>query len=86
MKAYLYPQNLKAKAGLWLWSLRDFTILTVAILLSALAYVNLGTAVPAAISLCYGFLTIRGGDVTVLDYLGWAVRFFLTAQQYYEWR
>ena len=27
MKTYLYPQNLKARANLWLWSLRDFVIL-----------------------------------------------------------
>lgn len=24
MTTYLYPQNLKATANLWLWSLRDF--------------------------------------------------------------
>ena len=24
MKLYIYPQNLKATANLWLWSLRDF--------------------------------------------------------------
>ena len=34
MKTYLYPQNLKATANLWLWSLRDFAILCVALLVS----------------------------------------------------
>ena len=35
MKTYLYPQNLKARANLWLWSLRDFVILCAAVLVSA---------------------------------------------------
>ena len=33
MTQYLYPQNLKATANLWLWGLRDFVILGVAALL-----------------------------------------------------
>ena len=27
MTTYIYPQNLRAKANLWLWSLRDFLII-----------------------------------------------------------
>ena len=40
MTQYIYPQNLKATANLWLWSLRDFVILAVAALLSVLALVQ----------------------------------------------
>ena len=29
MKLYIYPQNLKATANLWLWSLRDFALICV---------------------------------------------------------
>ena len=43
-------------------------------------------ALPAALALCFGFLTIRKDDITVVDFLGYAARFFLTSQQYYEWR
>lgn len=86
MNQYLYPQNLKAKANLWLWSLRDFAILCVAVLLSAVVLVNSGTLVPAAVSMCFGFLTIRAlDDITIMDYLRYAVRYFLTTQQYFEW-
>lgn len=85
MTTYLYPQNLKAKAGLWLWSLRDFTILSIAILLSAVVLVNFHTGIPAVVSLCYGVFTIRAEDATILDFLAWAVRYFITVQQYYEW-
>ena len=86
MKTYLYPQNLKATANLWLWSLRDFVILSVAVLISAAIFINSSVLLPAALSLCFGFLTIRKDDITVVDFLGYAARFFLTGQQYYEWR
>lgn len=54
MTTYLYPQNLKATANLWLWGLRDFAILCIATLLSVLALVQLGFFVPAAVTLCFG--------------------------------
>ncbi len=87
MTQYLYPQNLKAKANLWLWGLRDFTILCIAVLLSAVILVNAGILLPAALSLCFGFLTIRTADeTTFLDYLRYAVRYFISTQQNFEWR
>ncbi len=87
MTQYLYPQNLKAKANLWLWGLRDFTILCIAVLLSAVILVNAGILLPAALSLCFGFLTIRTADeTTFLDYLWYAVRYFISTQQNFEWR
>lgn len=86
MTQYLYPQNLKATASLWLWGLRDFAILGIAALLSIVALVQLRMMVPAAATLCYGFLTIRLEDTTILDFLNYAVRYFLSTQQSYEWR
>ena len=85
MTQYLYPQNLKATANLWLWSLRDFAILCIAVLLSALALVQLGMFIPAAVTLCFGFLTIRMDDTTGLDYMRYAVRYLISTQQYFEW-
>ena len=87
MTQYLYPHDLKAKANLWLWGLRDFTILCIAVLLSAVILVNAGILLPSALSLCFGFLTIRTADeTTFLDYLRYAVRYFISTQQYFEWR
>lgn len=85
MTQYLYPQNLKATANLWLWGLRDFVILGVATLLSIVLLVRLRMAVPLALTLCFGFLTIRLEDSTVLDFLIHAVRFFISTQQFYKW-
>lgn len=86
MTQYYYPQNLKAKANIWLWGMRDFIILGVGVLLSVVALVKLGWIVPAAITLCFGFMTIRSGDMTVLEYIRYAARYFITEQQYYKWR
>ena len=86
MTQYIYPQNLKAKANLWLWGLRDFVILSIAVLISVVLLVHSGMLLPAALSMCYAVLTIRADDTTVLDYLGYAVRYFLTTQQSFEWR
>lgn len=86
MKTYLYPQNLKARVNLWLWSLGDFLIFSIAALVSAAIFLNTGIMLPGALSLCHGFLTIRKDDMAVADFIGCAVRYFLTGQQYYEWR
>ena len=86
MTQYLYPQNLRAEAHLWLWSLKDFAILGIAALLSVVALAQLHTVLPAAVTLCFGFLSIRMDETTVLDYLRYATRYFISTQQYYEWR
>ena len=63
MTTYLYPQNLKATANLWLWSLRDFAIMGIALLLSIL----------------------RLEDTTILDFIRYAVKYFISTQQIYFW-
>ena len=82
---YLYPKNLKSKANLWLWGMKDFAVLCVAALVSALALAGLKIYLPAVITLCYGFLTIRKDDATVLYYIRYAARYFITEQQTYKW-
>ena len=67
MKQYLYPKNLKSKANLWLWGMRDFILLCASALLSIFALVELGWLIPAALTLCFAFLTVRKDDMTVLD-------------------
>lgn len=86
MTQYLYPQNLKATANLWLWSLKDFCILGITALLSIVILVQTRFVVPVAVTLCYGFLTIRMDDTTVMDFMKYAIRYFISTQQYFEWR
>lgn len=86
MTQYLYPQNLTAKANLWLWGMKDFIIIVSAAIVAVVLLVEFGWFIPAALTLCYAFLTIRKDEVTVLDYIKYAVRYFISKQQYYEWR
>ena len=86
MPTYLYPQNLRATANLWLWSLRDFAILIISALVSVLILTQTKSLVPAVLTLLYGFLTIRQNDRTVLEYIRYAVRFFISTPQLFKWR
>ena len=82
---YIYPENLKSKAVLWLWQLRDIGIIGVGCLVSVLALSQLGMLFPLAVTALYGFLTIRFEDISILDFIKYACAFFITKQQLYEW-
>ena len=56
MTHYIHPQNLKATANMWLWSLRDFAIMGVAALLSIVILVELHLMLPATATLCLWIL------------------------------
>ena len=86
MTQYIYPQNLKVTANLWLWSLRDFAIICIGLLISALALTQLGLILPFALTVAYAFLSIRLEEITVLDYVRYAGKFLLFSQQEYVWR
>ena len=81
MTTYLYPQNLKATANMWLWSLRDFAIMSIAMLLSVLILANTRIVIPLAVTLCFGFLTIRLEETTVMDFIRYAIKYFISTQQ-----
>ena len=50
---YIYPQNMRAAAKIWLWTMKDFAIIFIAVLLSAVFITQAGFFIPAAITLCY---------------------------------
>ena len=83
---YIYPDNLSAKATLWLWELRDIGIIGVGLLLSVLALTQTGSMIPLVITAALAFLCIRHGGISMLDFLRYAVAFFFFGQQYYVWR
>ena len=85
MKLYIYPQNLKATANLWLWSLRDFALICVGLLLSLVALTQMGILLPLALTAAFAFLSIRMEDLTVLDYIRFAAKFTISTQQEYRW-
>ena len=81
---FIYPDNLKAKATLWLWELRDVAVIGLGFLLSVLALASWGTLLPLVITVLYAFVSME--DISILDFLRYAVCFLLLRQQYYEWR
>jgi len=82
---YIYPDNLTAKARLWLWELRDVAIIGVAVLLSVFALAQTGSFALLIGAVLYAFLTIRAEDASILDFLRFAARFLIWQQQSYEW-
>ena len=82
---YIYPDNLKARATLWLWELKDIGVIGVGCLISVFALAQLGTLLPIVLTALYAFLSIRVEDVSILDFIRYAAAYFITRQQLYEW-
>jgi len=74
---YIYPDNLKSKAVLWLWQLRDIGIIGIGCLVSVFALVQLGILLPIVATALYAFLTIRFEDTSILDFIKYACAFFI---------
>lgn len=85
-KQFIYPQNMRASATLWLWSLKDFAIIVLGALFSALVLATTKILIPAVLTAAFAFLSIRSDETTVLDFLKYAIRYFISTQQYYIWR
>ena len=85
-KQYIYPHNMRTKVKLWFWTLKDLIILGVALTLSVVSWVKIGFILPAALTVVYGFLTMRFEDTSILDFIKTACRYFVGSQQYFEWK
>lgn len=83
---YIYPDNLKAKARLWLWELRDVAIIGAALLIGVISLARVGTFLPLMCAAVYAFLTIRTEDASILDFLRYAARFLILQPQRFDWR
>lgn len=83
---YIYPENLSAKAMLFLWTLKDVTVLGIGLLISVFALAKLGFLPPLVITATYGFLTIRLSDTSIMDYIRYAAAYLFVKPQFYEWR
>ena len=83
---YIYPDNLKAKATLWLWQLRDIGIIGICALVSILSLTQAGFFPPLVLTGVYAFLTIRFEDTSILDFIRYAFAYMFGSQQFYVWR
>lgn len=84
-KQFIYPQNMRASATLWLWSLKDFAIIVVGALFSAMVLATTRILIPAVLTAAFAFLSIRNDETTILDFIKYAVKYFISIQQYFEW-
>lgn len=82
---YLYPDNLKEKATLFLWELRDVGIIGVGLLLSVFALAQLRFFPPVVITAVYAFLSIRFEGTSIRDFIANAIGFFFLKPQTYHW-
>lgn len=82
---YSYPDNLKEKATLWLWELRDIGIIGVGVLLSVFALAKLMFMPPIVLTAAYAFLTIQFEGTSIMDFIRYAVSFFFLKDQQYDW-
>ncbi len=85
-KQYIYPQNMRTQAKLWFWNLKDVIILAIALTISVVSWAKLGFILPVALTLGYAFLSIRMDEYSVLDFIRRAWRYFVSTQQYFEWK
>ena len=85
-KQYIYPQNMRTQAKLWFWNLKDVIILAIALAISVVSWAKLGFILPAALTLGYAFLSIRMDEYSVLDFIRRAWRYFVSTQQYFNWK
>lgn len=85
-KQYIYPQNMRTQAKLWFWNLKDVIILAIALTISVVSWAKPGFILPAALTLGYAFLSIRMDEYSVLDFIRRAWRYFVSTQQYFEWK
>ena len=85
MQTYIYPDNLNAKATLWMWRLRDMGIIASGIIISAVSIATIQFLLPLVLVCAYAFLAIQLDDVSMKDYIAWAWRYLISGQQYYEW-
>lgn len=83
---YIYPDNLRSKATLWLWQLKDIGIIGVCAVVSILALTQAEFLLPTILTAVFAFLTMRFEDTRILDFIKYACGFFFTRQQLFEWR
>ena len=82
---YIYPDNLKQKATMWLWKLSDLSIICIAGIISILLLTQLRFYPPIVMTAVYAFLTIQFDGASVKDFLRYAINYFVAKQQFYVW-
>ena len=76
MRKYIYPQDLTARATMWLWQLNDLAAIGALCLAGAFCAAQLGTAAPLLCAAGYAFLTVRFEGQSIRDFYTARARIF----------
>ncbi len=71
---------------LFLWRLKDLAFLGIGALISVFALSQTEFFFPVVVTLVYAFLAIRFEDTSILDFIGYAVKYFFIEQQDFRWK
>jgi len=83
---FIYPENLSQKPKLWLWHLKDIALIGIFGMISIFLYMQIDLVVPGAIVITYAIMTVRFDDVSILDFIVYALKYFIFSQQEFKWR
>ena len=83
---FIYPENLSQKPKLWLWHLKDITLIGIFGMISIFLYMQINLIVPVAMVITYAIMTVRFDDVSILDFIVYALKYFMFSQQEFKWR
>ncbi len=84
---YIYPENLKGKSTMFLWTLRSMLIIIIGAVISAIFAAVFDFILPGVCMGVYAFLTMRiDNELNIANYIRFAFRFFITTQQTFYWR
>ena len=83
---FIYPENLSQKPKLWLWHLKDIAFIGIFGMISIFLYMQIDLVVPGAIVITYAIMTVRFDDVSILDFIVYALKYFIFSQQEFKWR
>lgn len=83
---YIYPENLKSKATLGPWELRDIAIIGCSLIFGIFVFARTKLMLFMIASAVYAFMTVRVEDMSVKDFIAYASAFFITGEQHFEWR
>ena len=82
---YLYPNNLKGRPMLWLWHMKDVVVIGIILLLSIFILIQFNLILPLALTAIYAILTLRLEHLSILDFIVYAINFFILEPQAFTW-
>lgn len=82
---YKYPANLREKAKLGMWTLKDIVSITILALVGILFITKFGFILPLVATAVYALLSANVNDMSIKDYLVYIFRFCVSGVQYFLW-